>query len=105
MTGAITLSGLEAVTAETGLGRVRAFLGGDGAPVALLHGLSAGASTWVEVVDRLRPYYRVVALDLPGHGGSTPPPRGAGIDWYADAVAAALGAFASLPAVVVGHSF
>jgi len=105
MTDAIAVTGLEAVTVETGLGRVRAFVAGDGVPVVLLHGLSAGASTWVEVVDRLRPAVRVTAVDLPGHGGSSPPPRGAGIAWYADAVAAAIGALGPVPAVLVGHSF
>jgi pimeloyl-ACP methyl ester carboxylesterase len=105
MTGATTVTGLEERTVETGLGRIRAFVGGTGPTVLLLHGLSASATTWVEVIDPLRAAYRVVALDLPGHGGSTAPPRGAGMAWYADAVAASFGALDTSNAVVVGHSF
>ncbi len=105
MTCATTLTGLEERTAETAFGRLRAFVGGAGVPVVLLHGLSAGATTWVEVIDRLGSSHRIIALDLPGHGGSGPPPTGAAIEWYADAVAAGMTALAASPAVVVGHSF
>src|SRR2546422_3792502 len=105
MTCAMILTGLEERTAETAFGRLRAFVGGAGVPVVLLHGLSAGATTWVEVIDRLHPSHHVVALDLPGHGASGPPPAGAKIEWYADAVAAGMAALAASPAVVVGHSF
>ena len=85
MTDAIAVTGLEAVTVETGLGRVRAFVAGDGVPVVLLHGLSAGASTWVGVVDRLRSAVRVTAVDLPGHGGSSPISfeSSSGVRWFA----------------------
>jgi pimeloyl-ACP methyl ester carboxylesterase len=55
--------------------------GGDG-PLALLHhanGFCAG--TWGLLVDRLRPHYRVVALDARGHGDSTSPPPGPAYRW------------------------
>ena len=55
--------------------------GGDG-PVALLHhanGFCAG--TWALLVQRLRPHYRVVALDARGHGDSTAPPPGPAYSW------------------------
>src|SRR5262249_33243210 len=71
----------------------------------LLHGLGAGASTWVEVVERLRSGFRVAAFDLPGHGGSTAPSRTGGIASYADVVAGAIRALGLTPAVLVGHSF
>ena len=104
MTCATILLDLEATAVDTPLGTVRAFVGGTGPPVVLLHGLSGGAATWVEVVRSLAGC-RIVALDLPGHGGSSPPPRGATIDWYADAVAAAIAELDVVPALVVGHSF
>ncbi|MEE2675094.1 MAG: alpha/beta hydrolase [Myxococcota bacterium] len=50
--------------------------GGDG-PLALLHhanGFCAGM--WALLAERLRPHYRVVALDARGHGDSTAPPPG-----------------------------
>lgn len=105
MTGATTLAGLREAAVNTQFGRVRAFVGGTGVPIVLLHGLGGGAATWIEVVDRLRPTRRIVALDLPGHGGSSPPPHGVTIGWYADAVASGIEALGVAPALVVGHSF
>ena len=105
MTGATPLAGLRETAVDTRFGRVRAFVGGTGVPIVLLHGLGGGAATWIEVVDRLRPTRRVVAIDLPGHGGSSPPSRGATIAWYADAVASGIEALGVAPALVVGHSF
>jgi pimeloyl-ACP methyl ester carboxylesterase len=86
-------------------GSIRSFEGGAGDPVVLLHGLGGGAANWALVADALVASRRVVALDLPGHGGSDPLSRGAGVDDYADAVAGAIAARADAPAVVVGHSF
>ena len=37
-------------------------------PVVLLHGSNASLHTWEPWVDRLSKQYRVVTLDLPGHG-------------------------------------
>lgn len=44
--------------------------GGDGRPVVLLHGPGEFAAGWVEVLGDLAATCRVVAPDLPGHGGS-----------------------------------
>jgi pimeloyl-ACP methyl ester carboxylesterase len=105
VTGAITGLGLEQTTVATQLGSIRAFVGGVGPPIVLLHGLSGGAATWIEVIAGLGSAYHVVAIDLPGHGGSAPPPRGASIGWYADAVAEAVTSLGVAPAFVAGHSF
>jgi pimeloyl-ACP methyl ester carboxylesterase len=84
---------------------LRAFAGGDGAPAVLLHGLAGSAANWVEVAPRLARHLRVLALDLPGHGGSPPLSGSAGIAGFADAVAAAMRETGSAPAIVAGHSF
>lgn len=105
MTSATISLGLEETFVETPFGRVRAFSGGAGPAVVLLHGLSGGAATWIEVIDGLRAGSRVVALDLPGHGGSSRPPRDATIAWYADATAAAIAELGVVSGLVVGHSF
>jgi pimeloyl-ACP methyl ester carboxylesterase len=55
--------------------------GGDG-PIALLHhanGFCAGM--WALLAERLRPHYRVLALDARGHGDSTAPPPGSAYEW------------------------
>ncbi len=36
--------------------------------LVLLHGWGVNRCIWAPVVDRLRPHYRVLALDLPGYG-------------------------------------
>lgn len=45
--------------------------GDDRAPVALVHGFAGDALTWQFVLPHLAHRRRVVAIDLPGHGGST----------------------------------
>jgi pimeloyl-ACP methyl ester carboxylesterase len=110
MTGATTRrvtphGGLSGVVVETGGEMVRAFIGGEGRPILLLHGLSSTAAVWADVALRLLGLgCTVVALELPGHGGSGRPPRGASIAWFADTVAAAMRALGAAPATVVGHS-
>jgi pimeloyl-ACP methyl ester carboxylesterase len=86
-------------------GGLRAHVGGAGSPVVLLHGLGGAASNWVDVAPLLVDRHRVVALDLPGHGGSPPLGDGRGMDAFAEAVAAALESLEAVPALVVGHSF
>jgi pimeloyl-ACP methyl ester carboxylesterase len=41
-----------------------------GAPVVLVHGIAESATTWKPIVNRLASRYRVVTLDLRGHGAS-----------------------------------
>lgn len=40
----------------------------DGPTVVLVHGFAASLQTWEPWVARLAPDYRVISLDLPGHG-------------------------------------
>lgn len=40
----------------------------DGPVVVLVHGFAASLHTWEPWVERLAPDYRVISLDLPGHG-------------------------------------
>jgi pimeloyl-ACP methyl ester carboxylesterase len=56
--------------AATGL-RVRVLAHGSGAPVVLLHGVSLGAAAWAPLLPALSGY-RLLAVDLPGHGLSDP---------------------------------
>ena len=53
--------------------RVVYFEGGRGArTIVLVHGVNDQAGTWVSVVGPLMKEFRVVAIDLPGHGESEP---------------------------------
>ena len=105
MTCATALLDLDPFSVRLATGSIRSFDGGQGEKVVLLHGLGGSAANWTEVLDRLVPGHRVLALDLPGHGGSDPLPRGASVDDYADAVAVAIDRRGGAPALVVGHSF
>lgn len=90
----------------TRAGAVRVFEGpsrGSLPTVVLVHGLSADAAGYLPLVGRLRRHARVVALDLPGHGGSEAP----GDLTLASCVAGGVEALASHlrePAVVFGNS-
>lgn len=56
-----------------GSGRVRIhyYVGGDGPPVVLVHGLGGRAEDWVNLMPQLiRDHHRAYALDLPGYGRS-----------------------------------
>jgi pimeloyl-ACP methyl ester carboxylesterase len=77
---------------------------GAGAPVVLLHGLGGSSAYMRPLAERLARTRRVVAVDLPGHGGSDPlePFSLAGAARVLARAAALAGA--ERPAVL-GHSF
>ena len=56
--------------ATTGM-RVRLLATGSGPPLVLLHGVSLSAAAWAPLFTAL-PGYRLLAIDLPGHGLSDP---------------------------------
>ena len=56
--------------AQTGL-RVRVLSHGHGPAVVLLHGVSESAAIWAPLFPELR-HFRLLAVDLPGHGLSDP---------------------------------
>lgn len=75
---------------------------GTGDQVALLlHGMGSSSRTWHAVGPRLAARgYRVIAVDLPGHGHSPRSPQ-ASVETFVDAV---LGTVPPSPALTVGHS-
>jgi len=68
---------------------------GEGEPLVLLHGFSGDKDHWTRVAPYLVPYFRVIAIDLPGFGASDKPTdrRYAGSDQvrYLHAIVGALG--------------
>jgi pimeloyl-ACP methyl ester carboxylesterase len=80
---------------------------GNGRPVILVHGNSASAATWGNLIDG--PFgqsFRCLALDLPGHGRSAKAasPDGYTLPGYAALLAAFAKATGAPDAVVVGWS-
>jgi len=49
---------------------------GTGPVLFLLHGVCASLHTWDAWVDELKPYYRIIRIDIPGFGFSSPLKRG-----------------------------
>jgi len=98
------LPGLEERFAEVKGVRMRYFVGGDGPPLLLVHGLGGAASNWTELVPLLARRHRLLVPDLPGHGRSTALPAVAGLEPFADRVALVAEHEGLLPAPVVGHS-
>src|SRR6266536_2447793 len=84
--------------------RMRYFLGGEGPPLILVHGLGGAAANWTELVPLLVRRHRLLVPDLPGHGGSTALPAVAGLEPFADRVALVAEREGMLPAPVLGHS-
>jgi pimeloyl-ACP methyl ester carboxylesterase/putative sterol carrier protein len=85
--------------------RISLLEAGTGAPVVAIHGLGATKASFLATVAALAPRFRVIAIDLPGHGDSSKP-VGAPYDarWFGDAVVQLLDALELERAHVVGNS-
>lgn len=59
------------------LGKTAVHAVGKGEPVVLIHGVGMQSAAWGPQVDFLSQTHRVLAIDMPGHGGSDPLPAGA----------------------------
>jgi pyruvate dehydrogenase E2 component (dihydrolipoamide acetyltransferase) len=78
--------------------------GGAGTPMLLLHGFGADLNTWMFNQPVLAEGRRVVALDLPGHGGSAREVGTGDAETLRRAVEASVAALDLGPVHVVGHS-
>jgi sigma-B regulation protein RsbQ len=73
--------------------------------VILVHGYTCDETSWSEQVPALAKEYRVVTLDLPGHGKSDSPKDGKfSMDLFARAIEAVRAEVKADRVVVVGHS-
>jgi pimeloyl-ACP methyl ester carboxylesterase len=73
--------------------------------VILVHGWTCDETTWIEQVPALAKEYRVVTLDLPGHGKSESPKDGKfSMDLFARAVEAVRAEVKADHVVIAGHS-
>ena len=78
---------------------------GSGPNVVLLHPIGLDLTCWDDVVAALAPRYRVLRVDLRGHGSSSPAAPGATLADYAEDVHALLAHLKHTPTAVVGLSF
>lgn len=68
----LSSSGFEKHVRPSAVGPQVLFSGGGGAPVVLVHGAGDQAGGWSKVAPRLAKSFAVVAVDLAGHGDSSP---------------------------------
>ena len=86
--------------------RLNVLAGGAGDPLLLLHGFTGSAETWDPFRARFETAYRVAALDLPGHGGSSVPgdPERYSLPRLADDIARVLDAMRIDRTAMLGYS-
>lgn len=78
---------------------------GPGTRLLLLHGTGASTHTWQRLIAALPPGWAPLAMDLPGHGGtSAPTPRQLTLPGMAAALGELLKVAGAMPEIVVGHS-
>lgn len=104
MTAATLLRGFRSHVAEIDGLRTRYWTGGVGPPLVLVHGLGGASVNFTDLAPLLARRRRVLALDLPGHGGTEPLPELDGLGDLAAHVAATAERENMLPAAVVGYS-
>lgn len=77
---------------------------GNGAPLLLVHGLGSSTRDWEYQIPALAQHYRVIALDVRGHGRSDKPRGAYRIADFADDVAALIEYLQLPPVHLVGIS-
>src|SRR5215831_10809903 len=77
---------------------------GDGPALLLVHGLTASHAVWEHTIEAFADRWRVIALDLPGHGASAKPDAPYTIDFFAGMVRSLARALEVEEAVVAGSS-
>lgn len=77
---------------------------GDGPALLLIHGMAGSWQTWLANIPELGQHYRVIAVDLPGFGGSDSLPPGSGFEAYGQMLEGLLDELGLQSVAVVGHS-
>jgi pimeloyl-ACP methyl ester carboxylesterase len=77
---------------------------GAGEPVILLHGVGMQSAAWGPQIDALQRDYRVITIDLPGHGGSDPLPQASTLSTYVTWLDDVISTLDIGPVNLAGHS-
>ncbi|MCA2012324.1 alpha/beta fold hydrolase [Cereibacter sphaeroides] len=87
-----------------GTGRLGYRQAGSGAPLVLIHGVGLQSAAWEPQIAALSDSHHVYALDMPGHGGSSPLPEGARLEDYVAWLDRAVQALGLTRFSLAGHS-
>jgi pimeloyl-ACP methyl ester carboxylesterase len=101
---ATLLRGFEQRVASVDGVRTRYFVGGQGPPLVVVHGLGGAAVNFTLLAPLLARRHRVLIPDLPGHGKTEPLERADDLTAYADHVAALAELEGMFPAPLIGYS-
>ena len=77
---------------------------GEGSSLLFIHGLGSSTADWKAQIDYFTPNYKVIALDLRGHGQSDKPLENYSITLFADDVACLIKKLNIQPTNIVGIS-
>ncbi len=78
---------------------------GSGAPILLLHSYWGNLQLFDHLANQLSPIYKVIRIDLPGHGGSGDPPIAYRFDTFAEILNQLLVRIdVNSPLTLIGHS-
>jgi (E)-2-((N-methylformamido)methylene)succinate hydrolase len=77
---------------------------GEGEPVVLVHGVGLRLEAWAPQIDSLAETHRVIAVDMPGHGASSPIGPGSGLAAFVDWLRATLDDLGLDSVNLAGHS-
>jgi pimeloyl-ACP methyl ester carboxylesterase len=101
---ATLLRGFEPRVASVDGVRTRYFVGGQGPPLVVVHGLGGAAVNFTLLAPLLARRHRVLIPDLPGHGKTEPLERADDLTAYAAHVAALAELEGMFPAPLIGYS-
>ena len=104
MSEATLLPGFRPHFAEIDGVRTRYFLGGEGPPLTIVHGLGGAAVNFTKLAPILARRRRVLIPDLPGHGLSEPLERVEGVATYSRHVHKVAELEGMLPGALLGYS-
>ncbi|HEX2045265.1 MAG TPA: alpha/beta fold hydrolase [Gaiellaceae bacterium] len=104
MDAATLMPGFRPHVADIGGVRTRYWVGGEGPPLLLVHGLGGASYNFTELAPLLAERRRVLVPDLPGHCGTEPLPALEHIADLAGHVRAVAEQEGMLPAAVLGYS-
>ncbi|MGF6851879.1 alpha/beta fold hydrolase [Paraburkholderia sp. CI3] len=77
---------------------------GTGEPLVLIHGVGMQALAWYPQIEDLSPEFRVISVDMPGHGRSDPLEPGAGLPQFVEWAASFIEALDLGSVNLAGHS-
>ena len=85
-------------------GKIEYYDRGEGPVIVLLHGYLESSEVWENFIPGLAESFRIIAIDLPGHGGSSVFGDNHSMDFMADAVTEVMNNEGIEKAMLIGHS-